>query len=259
MTKEQLVAISAGFIMGFWHYANHERIYHGMAHGVSLAPNQVQNMFAGHHALGGTRLFSIEQSEEDIIKQCNELRDRYEEQGRPLGLSGASSTASQPPKNESNGSGSGSGSGKQNRRRQRKKKMRGSAQKQHVKNHQGGHAAEIYDHIKKLLDTLQEQMSPSAAFARVLAAVTDMLCSAVKADPDVARAFVDHSVSDNALIGLRNRAIEEAKSADADTSRPLWAANAWWNASYFLTELLGITILKLSAHNILCPSTDPTQ
>jgi hypothetical protein len=248
LTQEQLMALSVDFTTAFWQYANHDKVYHAMAEGVqSHLPGGKVNGASAEHA--GTRMLEIQCTEQHILQHCLELRDRYIEQGRPLGPNLALEQTKQATVVDKKLS------GKKNRRRQRQQRAKlnnsnnisngssGSAKKSHAEN--------VKDYIQLLFQMLQNKIvirPPSAACARIVSGIMDMLQAAVAVDPDVARCFTSEQPASpgQILLQLRSRALEFALEADQEEeSRPKWAADLWWQAYTDLTYLMGDVIMAL--------------
>ena len=125
------------------------------------------------------RIFDVlEFDQAFFLDQCDELKQRYSKERRPLGpklkLQDATNK-SVPKKNKASSN---------NKKKNRKKKGRASTSSSEQPTKRT-HSQEIQEHLDRLLTGLVNMMLPRAATAAVLTAVASMLCEAVNADPEI--------------------------------------------------------------------------
>lgn len=193
LSQDQLMALAQGFVVEFYHYVNHDKLYHG------IAPNTKSHKPSGLPE--GYRTYEVDVSECGLIDQIQEVKERYEEHGSPLGPSVTNSK-------KSNGSNN-----------KKKKKNRGSNNRS-----KSDHASRIEAHLKTLLDTLNDHVaSPTGASARMIYNMMEMLGAAAEADLDVARALARN----DGLLKLWKKMTNYLEQAASDLTRPQWVFALW--------------------------------
>ena len=212
VTKEQYEALGKDFIRAFYQYANHDKLQK-----------------AGEDATN--ELLNIEYTDEGIIGRCEELRDRYRDQKRPLGPTVVLEQNQPAPTKKI--------SGKKNRKLQRQQRAKATSNGQTKK----GHVDNIHNNLQTLFTMIDQKLvvrPSSATVARIVSAILDMLVTAMPYDKDIARCLAGDQglLLGDTVSKLRQRTLDYALEADQDEeARPLWAANAWWKCYSQFTVL----------------------
>lgn len=232
LTDSQIMSMSIGFTTGFWNYVHSDQIHMGLASGTTVVE---QPAHIKQRMPKDMNMVEMEVSEEVILDQCDELRERYRSLQRPLGGHYVARQQLEIAKK---------GISNNKKKKNRRKK---ASQQQHKPTEQS-HEESMKLHLTKLLNTLIDIQSPTLAYGRLLFAMMQVLIQGACFDKAIRSCIlVPHDGSEDAtlfdsLLQLQNSLLAYAKQADRDLKRSPQAAYILWNAYASLMYFLGVTI-----------------